>query len=75
MQITQSQLNPKNLCIQQKRRYPHMFEDWSDSDSRRENSKKLMKFAHKAKVANEDEPGDPQVNDTYTVVDGPHTCH
>ncbi|XP_060752809.1 uncharacterized protein si:ch211-199g17.2 isoform X3 [Tachysurus vachellii] len=44
-----------------KRRYPHMFEDWSDSDSRRENSKKLMKFAHKAKVANEDEPGDPQV--------------
>ncbi|XP_027031369.2 uncharacterized protein si:ch211-199g17.2 isoform X4 [Tachysurus fulvidraco] len=44
-----------------KRRYPHMFEDWSDSDSRRENSKKLMKFAHKAKVDNEDEPGDPQV--------------
>ncbi|KAK3511667.1 hypothetical protein QTP70_014562 [Hemibagrus guttatus] len=44
-----------------KRRYPYMFEDWSDSDNKHENSKKLMEFAHKVEMANEDEPGQLQV--------------
>ncbi|XP_058233647.1 uncharacterized protein si:ch211-199g17.2 isoform X2 [Hemibagrus wyckioides] len=42
-------------------RYPYMFEYWSDSDSKHENSKKLMEFAHKVEMANEDEPGQLQV--------------
>ncbi|XP_053084384.1 uncharacterized protein si:ch211-199g17.2 isoform X3 [Pangasianodon hypophthalmus] len=44
-----------------KRRYPSLFEDWSDSDSRPERSMRLMRLAHKVEMTNEDEPGQLQV--------------
>ncbi|KAF4073959.1 hypothetical protein AMELA_G00249180 [Ameiurus melas] len=44
-----------------KKRYPSLFEDWSDSDSRSERSMRLMRLAHKVEMTNEDEPGELQV--------------
>ncbi|XP_053531405.1 uncharacterized protein si:ch211-199g17.2 isoform X3 [Ictalurus punctatus] len=44
-----------------KKRYPSLFEDWSDSDSRSERSMRLMRLAHRVEMTNEDEPGELQV--------------
>ncbi|XP_053347593.1 uncharacterized protein LOC128518481 isoform X2 [Clarias gariepinus] len=44
-----------------KKRYPSLFEDWSDSDSIPDWSMRLMRLAHKVEMTNEDEPGQLQV--------------
>ncbi|KAI5091734.1 hypothetical protein C0J45_18940 [Silurus meridionalis] len=44
-----------------KKRYPFLFVDWSDSESRTEISTRLMRLAHKVEMTNADEPGQLQV--------------
>ncbi|XP_060798913.1 uncharacterized protein si:ch211-199g17.2 isoform X2 [Neoarius graeffei] len=44
-----------------KTRYPSLFEDWSDSDSRPVRYMRLMRLANKVEKTNEDEPGQLQV--------------
>ncbi|XP_036421402.1 uncharacterized protein LOC118804896 [Colossoma macropomum] len=61
-------LKPGHRDSYLRHRYPWLFEDWSDSDSRTQRSAMLMRLAHQVEKNFEDEPGQLQEMEVQCAV-------